>query len=195
MKSNFFYQALRVLLTPLFKLYYNVKIIDKEFIPKNGAFIICGNHLNVMDQFPVIASTSRTIHWLSKKEYFDGKHRWFFIITRCISVDRGKHDGKAKSEAINYLMKNEAIGLFPEGTRNKTNKELLDFKKGAVKMAKETNSQIIPFAVNGDFKFRSKNLVVRFGKPIIVKESDDLEEANTKLRNEILKLQRMNNNM
>lgn len=192
MKNNFVYQLLRVLLTPIFKLYYNVKIVDKQFIPKNGPFIICGNHLNAFDQFPVIASTKRTIHWLSKKEYFEGKLKWFFKATRCICVDRSSHDGKAKKEAINYLKNEEAIGLFPEGTRNRTNKELLEFKKGAVKMAQEAKVPIIPFAVNGNFCFRSKNLIVRFGKPIFVKSTDNLEEKNVELRNSILNLQRLN---
>lgn len=190
MKNNFFYQFFRILLTPIFKLYYNVNIVNKEVIPKNGAFIICGNHLNAFDQFPVIASTKRTIHWLSKKEYFEGNLKWFFKATKCICVDRSSHDGTAKEEAINYLKKGEAVGLFPEGTRNKTKKDLLEFKKGAVKMAKETGYPIIPFSITGDFCFRSKNLVVRFGKPILVGQTDDIEQMNNKLRNEILKLKK-----
>ena len=112
MKNNFFYQFFRILLTPIFKLYYNVKIVNKEVIPKNGAFIICGNHLNAFDQFPVIASTKRTIHWLSKKEYFEGNLKWFFKATKCICVDRSSHDGMAKEEAINYLKKEKQLDYF-----------------------------------------------------------------------------------
>ena len=192
LKNNLIYQFLRIIFSPIFKLYYNVKIIDKKFIPKKGPFIICGNHLNAFDQFPVIVSTSRTIHWLSKKEYFEGKLRFFFEVTKCICVDRNAHDGKAFNEAINYLRKNESIGLFPEGTRNKTSKDLLKFKKGAVRMAKITGVPIIPFAVNGDFSFRSKNLIIRFGEPILVKDNDDLDAMNKVLRERILELQRLN---
>ena len=71
--SNLGYQIGRVFGTPYFKKHYNLKIINKEFIPKEGPILLCGNHLHVLDQFPVIASTSRTSHWMAKKEYFDGK--------------------------------------------------------------------------------------------------------------------------
>ena len=43
-------------------------------------------------------------------------------------------------------------------------------------MSKKTNSPIVPFVITGDYKFRSKNLVVRIGKPIDPEE--DLAKAN-----------------
>mgnify|MGYP002627030074 FL=1 len=52
----------------------------------------------------------------------------------------------------------------------------LPFKYGAVSMAKKTDSVIVPFVITGDYKFRSKNLVVRIGKPLGPME--DLEKAN-----------------
>ena len=53
-------------------------------------------------------------------------------------------------------------------------------------MAKKTNSKLVPFAITGDYKVRSKNLTIRIGKPIDPEE--DLESANKKLRKEMLKL-------
>lgn len=191
-KNPVFYRVLRFVLTPIFKFYYNPKIINKEVIPKKGAILLCGNHLHFMDQFPVIVATTRTIHWMSKKEYFEGKHKLFFKLVGCISVDRTAHNGVAKANAIEYLKMNSAVGLFPEGTRNRTKSELLPFKKGAVKMAREVNCPIIPFAVTGDYKFRSKNLIVRFGNPISVSNEKTIEEATDELRCEILSLQREN---
>ena len=65
---------------------------------------------------------------------------------------------------------------------------LLPFKFGAVSMAQKTDSYLVPYAITGEYKFRSKDLTVRFGKPFKVEE--DLEKANTKLRKEIAKLMR-----
>ena len=62
LKNNFFYQLLRIVFAPIFKLYYTVKVINKDYIPLNGPFIICGNHLHAFDQFPAIVSTKMTIH-------------------------------------------------------------------------------------------------------------------------------------
>ena len=55
-------------------------------------------------------------------------------------------------------------------------------------MAQETGSPIIPFAITGDFKFRSKNLKLMFGNPIYVTKKEDLNSANERLKKEILML-------
>lgn len=128
---------------------------------------------------------------MAKKEYFDGKMAWFFKMAGCISVNRSIKDEKAKEQAIDVLKDNGAIGLFPEGTRNKTKEFLLPFKFGAVSMAQKTNATIVPFGLTGDYKFRSKNLTIRFGKPFKVGDMT-LEEANKKLYNEIGRLMKEN---
>lgn len=118
MKKEFAYQVARVVATPLFKKYYNLSIYGKENIPEHGPIIFCGNHLHVLDQFPVIAATDKTIHWMAKKEYFDGKLGPLFEMTGAICVDRQGDSKKAEQEALKYLESGSAIGLFPEGTRN-----------------------------------------------------------------------------
>ncbi len=104
--------------TPVFKLLLKPTIINKQYIPKQGPLILCGNHLHVWDQFPVICSTNRVTHWMSKKEYFDGKMGLFFEKTGAICVDRYGDAHKSFDEALNYLEIGSAVGLFPEGTRN-----------------------------------------------------------------------------
>lgn len=174
------YKIFKPILGTLFKLYYNPKIINAEVIPKTGPILVVGNHKHIMDQCSAIISTKRVIHYMAKKEYFDGKFAWFFKISGCICVDRSIHDENAKNLAIDALKEGKAIGLFPEGTRNKTDKFLLPFKFGAVSMAQKTDATIVPFGITGDYKFRSKNLTVRFGKPFKIGDMP-LEEANKKL--------------
>lgn len=185
------YKIFGIFLKPLFRFYYNPRIINKEVIPKEGPIIICGNHMHVYDQCPVILSTKRVVHYMAKKEYFEGKLKWFFKMTGCISVDRSIKDEHAKTLALDVLNKGGAIGLFPEGTRNKTKEFLLPFKFGAVSMAKKTNATIVPFGITGTYKFRSKNLTVRFGTPFKVGDMS-LEEANEKLYKEIGHLMKKN---
>ena len=67
---------------------------------------------------------------------------------------------------------------------------LLPFKFGAVSMAKKTGALLVPFGITGEYKFRSKDLVVRIGKPIRV--DDDLAVANKELSEAISKLMREN---
>ncbi len=191
-KGEFGYKLLTPLMRVLFNLYYHPKIINKEVIPKNGPILIVGNHKHVYDQCLTIIATKRVIHYMAKKEYFDGHLSWFFKFVGCIPVNRQIKDTAATERALEILRNDGAIGLFPEGTRNKTKDIfLLPFKFGTVSMAKKTNATIIPFGLTGDYKFRSKNLVVRYGTPFKVGDMS-LEEANDKLYHEVEKLMQEN---
>ena len=178
------YKFLTPFMRPLFKFFYTPKIIGAENIPQDCALVIAGNHKHVYDQCLTIMATKRVIHYMAKKEYFEGKLAPFFRLVGCIPVDRSRKDFSSAMSAMRVLKDGGAIGIFPEGTRNKTEDFLLKFKTGAVSMAKKSDAYILPFGLTGDWKFRSKNLTVRFGKPFKVGDMT-VEEANRKLYHEV----------
>lgn len=186
------YNLLTPIMRVLFKLWYNPTIVGKEYIPKEGSIIIASNHKHVYDQCLAIMATKRNIHYMAKKEYFEGKLAWFFKLVGCIPVDRGNKEDVSKDIAMEVLKNKGAIGIFPEGTRNKTyDKILLPLKYGAVSMSYNTDSYIVPCAVTGDYVFRSKNLMIRFGVPFKV-ENHDYAKYNDMLREDIESLMKDN---
>ena len=60
------------------------------------------------------------------------------------------------------------------------------FNYESVAIAQTTNTPIVPFAITGSYKFRSKDLIVTFGEPLKVK--DNLNEANETLASTVKKL-------
>ena len=185
------------ILTPIvktyFKLFYKPTVYGAENIPETGPVIFCGNHKHTHDQFNVMIVTKRPIHYLAKDEYFKKWYTaWFFKMACCIPVDRSKKDENAKSKAREILERGSALGIFPEGTRNKTlgtpeEVDLLPLKFGAVSLAKKCNALIVPFGISGEYTGKNGNLTTRIGKPIDVSNME-LEEANEVLRKNILKL-------
>lgn len=185
------YKLVHPLLSALFILYYNPRVFGKGNIPKKGSVLVCGNHKHIMDQCLAAITTSRPINYMAKAEYFKGPFAWFFKLVGCICVNRNGHDDEAKSLANSILANGGALGIFPEGTRNKTNELIGPFKYGAASFACKNNSMIVPVAVTGEYKFRSKTLCSRIGKPFSV-EGLTVEQVNSKLRNEIVRLMKEN---
>lgn len=186
---EFGYKLLTPLMRPIFRFYYNPKVYGAEKIPTEGPIVIAGNHKHLFDQCITIMVTKRVIHYMAKKEYFDGKLAPLFRFVGCIPVDRSRRDVSSAMAAMRVLKKGGAIGIFPEGTRNKTDQFLLRFKKGAVSLAKKSGALVVPFGIVGDYTFRSKNLAIRYGDPFSV-EDMTIEEANQKLYNEVERLMR-----
>lgn len=186
-EQEFGYKLLTPFMRVAFRLYYNPRIIGADKIPADGSIVIAGNHKHVYDQCLTIMATKRVIHYMAKKEYFDGKLAPLFKFVGCIPVDRSRRDFSSAMSAMKVLKKDGAIGIFPEGTRNKTDAFLLRFKSGAVAMAKKSDAYIVPFGLTGDYKFRSKNLTVRYGEPFKVGDMTN-EEANEKLYREVERL-------
>ena len=184
-KDVLLYKILRPIITVLFKTLYRPKIIGIENISNSGRLILAGNHTNNFDSALLISSTKRNIHFLAKVELFKGIKKLLFSNMGLIPVYRNGKDQKALQTAYKYLENNKVIGIFPEGTFGKG--KILPFKMGAVKMAYETNSKIVPFAIKGTYKLFSKNLKIVFGKPIKIK-SDNLEEENKRLRDIVVRM-------
>jgi 1-acyl-sn-glycerol-3-phosphate acyltransferase len=102
----------------------------------------------------------------------------------CIIVDLNsiKSMVAAQEQAAKIVLAGGDVFYFAEGTRNTTDKFMLEFKLGPVSLAKDTGAVIYPCTVNDSYNFRSKHLYTRFSsEPIIVSPDDDLLEANTKL--------------
>ena len=190
--NYFIYKVVRFIGRPIYKIVFRSKYYGVDNIPSEGAVILAGNHTNNLDAAMMIGAPKRIVHMMAKIELFSSKiSNYFFRSMGCISVNRSIHDENAKSEAIDVLKNNEVLGIFPEGTVNKTlykdNEQLLlPFKYGAVSFAKKTNAYIVPFAINGKYKIFSKDLKITFGKPY--KVTGDLESENEKLMNIVSKM-------
>ena len=183
------YRILRPILVFLLKVFYGLKIVNKDYIPKEGPIILVGNHKHNFDFISLISSTKRIIHFLGKKELID-KHGWLFKRLPVIPVDRSTKNKEAIEEASRLANNGEVIGIFPEGTFNKTEYVIMPFKYGAVKIASLTNATIIPFAITGNYKIFKRNLKIEFGKPYKIEDKRDLTKENIKLMNKVVKLMR-----
>lgn len=179
------YRILRPIGVFLFKALYRIKVVNKDYIPKDGPILLVGNHKHNYDCISLMCGTKRTIHFLAKKELMD-KQGWLFKHLGIIPVDRSNKNQEAISEAIDLINNDEVVGIFPEGTFNKTEYVVMPFKYGAVKIASETKVPVVPFAISGEYRKFRKGLKIVFGKPYYIIDKKDLTKENIKLMNKVV---------
>ena len=177
--KSIFYIIIKCILTPLFFLIFRPKVIGKSNIPKNGSIVLAGNHTNNLDSVMLIAVVSRQVHFLAKIELFKGIFGVIVKAMGCIPVNRKIHDKDALKSAKEVLKNNKVIGIYPEGTINRTDDIIMPFKIGAVKMAKDTNTKIVPFVITGKYNIIGPRVKIEFLESIEIK--DELNKENDKL--------------
>ena len=180
MKDPMFYKIIRPLLKVFMKVVFHPTYIGLENIPKKGPYILSGNHTNNFDSVLLVTCTKDVIHFLAKDSLLKGWKKIIFKNMAIIPVDRSIHDKGALNNAIEALKEHKVIGIFPEGTINRTKDIVMPFKIGAVKMAHDTNSSIVPFIITGKYKPFKNDLTIEFLKPYKIK-SDNLTKENEKL--------------
>lgn len=184
--DTLFYRIIRPIIKVLFKVLFHPTIKGVENIAKNENYVLAGNHTKWLDPIMLIAIIPKQVHFLAKDSLFKGITKPIVKGVGAIPVNRKIHDHQALESAIDTLKEKKVIGIFPEGTINREKKtKTLPFKIGAVKMAYETNTKIIPFVITGEYKIFSSSVTIEFLKPRNI--SEDLEKENQSLREAIEK--------
>lgn len=154
--------------------------VDKRFKPiikgdiniQGESTLLIGNHISAYDILLVAyALKEYSPRFMAKKEFFESSFKWFFEKAGAFPIDRDKLDMVAVKNAIKLLKENNIVVVFPEGTRNKTSEIMLPFKKGVASMALLSGAKVVPFAITGDYKFRS-HPTIEFDDAIDLKKVD-----------------------
>jgi putative phosphoserine phosphatase / 1-acylglycerol-3-phosphate O-acyltransferase len=140
------YDALLPFAHPLLSA-INLVVEGVQLIPREGPVILAANHRSYLDPIVlamVASRRGRKLRFLAKKEMFDAP-----IVGQAmralgqIRVDRGSGSSAPLDQAIDALARGETIGIFPEGTIPKEG-ETLKPRKGIVRLAMDTEAQIVP---------------------------------------------------
>lgn len=170
-------------------LIYRIKINGKENIPKEGAALICPNHVHGLDSVIVVVHAKRKINVLAKEELFDNKAlKWLGKVFGAYPVKQNSADLSAIKTSLKLLKNKELLLVFPEGTRNGM-AQGKPIKNGPMTIAIKAGVPIIPVGIKGNFKVFSK-IIINIGKPIDYSEYKDKindKEVVTKLTEDLMK--------
>lgn len=185
---------LRAIVVPFLRLIYPFRYYGNTKIPDGGVLFV-GNHYTVFDIVYPGMLTKEGVHFFTKSSLFSHKFLgWFCRKCRVIPVNRDGKDVKGLLQGIHCLKSGDKVSLYPEGTRNKTQEEMLPFHSGSSMMAIKARAKIIPIAI-----YKKQRPFVRthilVGEPFELVSfyekrltEDTLKEADEVIKNKILSL-------
>ncbi|TDR18499.1 lysophospholipid acyltransferase family protein [Marinicella litoralis] len=169
-----------------------VKLIKKgtENIAAQQSYVVVANHQSTYDILVIYGYLPLDFKWVMKIEL----RKVPFLGFACekmghIYVDRRNRQAsiQAMEAAKEKLIDGTSVVFFPEGTRS-SGSNILPFKKGAFRMAKDLQLPILPVTIQGadqvlasdGFFITPGQIRLTFHQPITVKE------INTSSTNEII---------
>jgi len=163
-----------------------LQVTGLENIPAEGGFLLYGNHQGLFDVLAVAATCDRPLGAVLKKELKDVPLiKQICSCTKSFPMDR--EDVRQSLTVIQNVTREVSEGrsylIFPEGTRSKSENEMLEFHHGSFRCAVRSKCPVVPIALVDSFKVLDRKgskpvtVQIHYLPPIFYEEYQDM---NTK---------------
>lgn len=134
-----------------------------KYYQKNKAYVIVGNHFSFLDMMIGGIICYPNLRVLAKAEIKKVPVFSKFFGMVSVFVDRKNKESREQSRMAlsDAIRQNNSIWIFPEGTRNRTDKPLKEFYDGAFRIAVEQQVPVLPFVTT------NSRFINRMGNPIL----------------------------
>jgi len=148
-----------------------LKVYGRDRVPGEGGIVVASNHFSWIDPVVLGAASPRTLHYMAKVE----AHRIpglgsFIRLFGCFPVRRGESDREAVRTMRQVVRDGLALGLFAEGTRQRSGLPG-PVQPGAAMVALQEGAPIVPVAVHGSQTWRPGNfhpVSIAWGEPLVL---------------------------
>lgn len=170
----------------IFKLFFGIEYIGRENIPRQGGFILAGNHASYMDPVAVGTGCRQQVNFMAKAELFGVPVLgWLISRVRAFPVKRNGSDIRAFKESIRRVGRGEGLVLFPEGTRQAGGGKLGKPEPGVGLLVSKLTVPVIPVFIQGTDKAWPKEgkgirlftkIRIYYGKPVEFRQGSSYED-------------------
>jgi 1-acyl-sn-glycerol-3-phosphate acyltransferase len=167
--SDVFWAAGRLYMGRPARLFTRGRAYGRENVPAKGGIVLAVNHLHWID-VPLLGSLSpRNLDFVAKMEAVNFPGLGKFIQWHgTIGVRRGESDREAVREMREAVRNGRALGLFVEGTRQRTGRPG-KAQPGAAMVAIQEGVPVVPAAIYGTQFWKLGNFApcsIAFGRPM-----------------------------
>jgi 1-acyl-sn-glycerol-3-phosphate acyltransferase len=185
----------RVTIQPLVHLVSRLRVYGKERVPLDGGVVLAFNHFSWLDPGAFGAASPRPVYFMAKVEAHRVPGLGHLIRTfGTFSVRRGESDRDAVRTMRAVVREGEALGLFAEGTRQRSGVPGRVLP-GASMVALQESVAVVPGAVHGSQIWRLGNFApvsVAWGEPMrfdgLPRNAKGYREASAEIQREIGRL-------
>ncbi|HVT21629.1 MAG TPA: lysophospholipid acyltransferase family protein [Mycobacteriales bacterium] len=131
----------------ILRLYFRLRLIGMEQIPRQGPVLLAGNHSGFLDGPLVMIMLSRPSSFLVKSEMYETAFKRVLRFARQIPIVRGTPDRTHLQEGLSVLGGGGVLGVFPEGTRGSG--DLATIQHGIGYIALNAGCPIVPVVCTG----------------------------------------------
>lgn len=161
-----FYDFSKIAVRTMSQVLWRARAFGTQNVPRSGPLIVACNHRSYLDP-PVMGSfCPRRIRYMAKKELFEIPVLGGMIrALGAYPVDRGGSATAAIKRSLQVLEGGGAIGIFPEGTRNRDG--AVAAQTGVALLASLASAPVVPAYIRGsDRALRLGRIDVAFGAPL-----------------------------
>jgi 1-acyl-sn-glycerol-3-phosphate acyltransferase len=178
----------------LVRTFAPLRTYGRDRIPANGPLVLCFNHFSWLDPWALGSVVPRTVYYIAKQEAHDNPIIGPFIRFFGTSpVRRGESDREAIRIMREVVRRGDALGMFPEGTRQE--REPGPLRAGAAMIAVQEQVPVVCGAIHGtqDWKLGNFHPVsIAFGEPLDVsrhpRNSQGYRAASDEIQHELRRL-------
>ena len=185
----------RVTIGTAVKLVAPLRVYGAERVPQTGGLVVASNHFSWIDPPALGAACPRTLYYMAKVE----AHRVpglgeLMRAFGAFSVRRGESDRDAVRTMRQIVRDGHALGLFVEGTRQRSGVPG-PVQPGAAMVAINESVPVIPVALHGSESWRLGNfhpVSLAWGSPVdfagLARGGKGYREASVEIEREIRRL-------
>lgn len=159
------YHLAKGMLWPFFTTLWRMRAYGTQNVPLEGPLIVACNHVSYMDPPALGVMCPRALRYMAKGELFD-----LPVLGPTLRglgaypVDRDGSAMAAIKRSVEVLRAGGAIGIFPEGTRNRSGQ--VQPREGVALLASLAGAPVVPACVVGtEAVARFHQIKVAFGRP------------------------------
>jgi 1-acyl-sn-glycerol-3-phosphate acyltransferase len=167
-----FYDFAKAVVGGALRTVWRLKVHGAERVPRSGPLIVACNHVSYFDPPSLGVALPRPLRYMAKVELFRMPVLGPLITwLNAFPVDRSRGDVAAIKRAVEILRSGAAVGIFPEGTRNKSGD--LRPQVGVALLAVLSGAPVLPAYVGGTARAKRLGRIdVAFGEPLQVTRAE-----------------------